>query len=430
MPTLAETPSTQPVESLSPAARHKLEGIVQTALADEIFPAAALTVVHQGQVLLNAAWGDIDPETRQHPAKTDTLFDLASVTKMFTVTAFLSLMNKKGVSLDHPLVALVPEFGETGERIIDGGQDPHTKITLPTPDDVRGKKADPARVTFRHLLTHTSGIAPWREVYRAAGTTPPPPTESDPLTPQQRWANALKYICEAPFVGFPGDGVVRYSDLGLMLLGESTARLYNLAKTLDDVERAAHADNDMPLENAIHARVAGKLNLPSIIFNPVRNGIDKNTITPTEQDPLWRRRRVWGEVHDENACGVGGIAGHAGLFGTARDIAALGQAWLENDPRLDIPTDVMDDAKRQHAQTGDTRRGLGWVLKAVHDSAAGDVFSENTYGHTGFTGTSLWIDPDKALVVSLMTNRVYPGRELEGIHEFRRAVHTVVAEGL
>jgi serine-type D-Ala-D-Ala carboxypeptidase len=186
----------------------------------------------------------------------------------------------------------------------------------------------------------------------------------------------------------------------------------------------------MSLERAIHARVLHQIGLPSVTFNPMQYGVEKNMIAPTEHDYTWRKRRVWGEVHDENACGVGGIAGHAGLFGTARDVAALGQAWLENDPRLDIPADVMDDAKRQHAQTGETRRGLGWMLKAATDSSAGDIYSMNSYGHTGFTGTSLWIDPDRALVVALLTNRVYPGRELEGIHEFRRAVHTAVVEAL
>lgn len=428
MPTLADIPSDQPIDAYPLAVRDELERIVLAALG-EVFPAAALTVVHEGRVLLNAAWGWIDAETRQIPARTDTLFDLASITKMFTVTAFLALMNES-VSLDHPLVALVPEFG--GARIIDGGQDPHSKIQLPTPAALRGKKADSARVTFRHLLTHTSGIAPWRDVYRAAGPTPPPPGEPDPLPRAQRWAKALAFICAAPFVDEPGE--VRYSDLGLMLLGEAAARRYDLVKTVDDITLVgARRASPLPepvadLDAAIYTRVIHPLGLESITFNPVRDaGADIHTIAPTEYDATWRKRRVWGEVHDENACGVGGVAGHAGLFGTARDVAALGQAWLENDPRLGIRAALMDEAKRQQAQTGDTRRGLGWVLKAEADSSAGDLFSLSSYGHTGFTGTSLWIDPEKALVVALLTNSVYPGREREGTHQFRRALHTILA---
>src|SRR5690606_25291100 len=127
------------------------------------------------------------------------------------------------------------EFGRTGPRPLDGGQDPHTKAPLPTPDDLRGQTADPAQVTFRHLLAHTSGLAPWRDVYRAAGPAPLPPDQPDPVSRRERWANALHALGGYPFVGQPGDGIVRYSDLGLMLLGEATSRLHG---TPGDLETA------------------------------------------------------------------------------------------------------------------------------------------------------------------------------------------------
>ena len=143
----------------------------------------------------------------------------------------------------------------------------------------------------------------------------------------------------------------------------------------------------------------------------------------------WRRRRAWGEVHDENACGVGGIAGHAGLFAKAEDVARFGHAWLSGDSRLRVSPELREEATRQHAQ-GQFRMGLGWILKADKDSSAGDLYSSSSYGHTGFTGTSLWIDPDKQLVTAILTNRVYHGRDSENIHIFRRGFHDLVVTGI
>ena len=149
-------------------------------------------MIREGAVRLNAAWGWIDPESRAYPVRPDTLFDLASVSKLFTTSAFLSLVSAGRVRLDDPLVQVIPEFGESGPRPLDGGQDPHSKIPLPTPDTARGQTADPARVTFYHLLTHTSGLAPWRDVFNAAGPAPVPPDQVDPIPRAERWARALR----------------------------------------------------------------------------------------------------------------------------------------------------------------------------------------------------------------------------------------------
>ncbi|MBZ0297543.1 MAG: beta-lactamase family protein [Anaerolineae bacterium] len=402
--------STTP-QQLSETPQAQLEQIIADAINEGIFPAATIMAVQDGAVRLHAAWGWIDPDTQQHPTQLDSLFDLASVTKMFTVTAFLSLMAEHGLSVETPLVEIIPEFGASGPRPIDGGMDPHSKVMLPTPTDTHSQQVDPAQVTFWHLLTHTSGLAPWRDVFHAAGPAPTPPDQPDPINRHQRWMKALVALCTYPFVGEP-DSIVRYSDLGLMLLGEAASRLNGTPGELD---------------KAIQARVLDPLELTSITYNPVRQGRDRSNIVPTEDDPTWRHRRPWGEVHDENACGVGGVSGHAGLFATAHDVAALGQAWLDNDPRLRIPHDLMDVARRDHAETDGARRGLGWHLRAAVDSSFSDQMSFNSYGHTGFTGTSLWIDPEKRLVVACLTNRVYPGREKPGIHEFRQAAHGLLA---
>jgi CubicO group peptidase (beta-lactamase class C family) len=441
LPTVHEIPAHEPINALTPAAYDRLEAVIRAHLGDT-FPALALTVIKDGTVRLNAAWGWIDPESSAYPARPDTCFDLASVTKLFTTSAFLSLVSQGHVRLDDPLARVIPEFAESGPRPLDGGQDPHTKIRLPTPEAVRYQTADPGRVTFYHLLTHSSGLAPWRDVFNAAGPAPAPPDQLDPIPRAERWARALRALCAYPFVGQPGDRVVRYSDLGLMLLGEATSRLHETERRT--AEYAKGAEGEMKRENpetsapsevnlgaldvALRARVFAPLKLDTLAFNPLQHGHPRTAIAPTEDDPGWRGRRCWGEVHDENACGVGGVAGHAGLFGTARDVAAFGQAWLESDPRLNIAPDLLHRAVQEHEETGGMRRGLGWMIKAREDSSAGDLLSADSYGHTGFTGTSLWIDPARALVVACLTNRVYPGREKIGIHAFRRALHDAIVE--
>ena len=399
------------MQTLGTAYTQQLSEVIDDHLGD-VFPAIAMAVIYRGDWLIREARGWIDPETRQNPIQLDARFDLASVTKLFTETTFLSLVSEGLIRLEDALVEVIPEFGNINPRTMDGGQDPHSKELLPIPNEVENKTVDPTKVTFWHLITHTSGLAPWRDVYRHVGDPPTSPDTPDLILPTERWARGLAYICQTPFVGYPEEKIVRYSDLGLMLLGEAAARLYG-----------------KPLDEAIDEHVLQPLDLKTIGFNPVRQGIDRNIILPTEGDPYWRKRRVWGEVHDENACGIGGIAGHAGLFGAVEDIARFGQAWLERDSRLNIKTQLLDTATQFQA-AGNFRVGLGWLMKAKRDSSAGDLFSERAYGHTGFTGTSLWIDPKRELVVVCLTNRVYPGREKEGIHPFRRKLHTIIAQGV
>lgn len=139
------------------------------------FPACSFCVIDHAQVVLENAWGWIDPEEEQLPARPDTRFDFASLTKLFTTTALLSLLGEHDLNVDTPLVELVPAFGAVNPRSIDGGQDPHSKEYLPTPATHIGQQVDVHEVTLRHLLTHTSGLPPWRDVYNAAGPPPTPP---------------------------------------------------------------------------------------------------------------------------------------------------------------------------------------------------------------------------------------------------------------
>jgi len=383
--------------ALSPHDSERLNAFMREFL-DEVFPAAQLAIFHQGDCILNASWDASDK----------TLFDLASVSKLFTVTAFLTQVSESKIALDDPLVKVIPEFA--GPRSISETQNPHTEAMFPLAEDVLGEVIDSEQVTFRHLLTHTSGLAPWRNIFRVAGPVPPPPDEADIVIRQERWQNALKAICEYPFVDRIGRQV-HYSDLGLMLLGESVARL----------------DGDS-LENVIRDRVTAPLNLTSIQYNPLQNGISREKVAPTEDDTRWRKRRCWGEVHDENACSVGGVAGHAGLFGTAFDVARFGQAWLKESQTLSIAPQWMRESKREQVYSNEMRRGLGWMLRTRQKAPCGDIFGEASYGHNGYTGTSLWIDPDSSLIVACLTNRVYFGREETGILNFRPRLHNLLYE--
>ena len=392
------------------ADRARIEQLVERHLP-ATFPALSVCVIHRGDIILEGAWGWIDPDTRDLPVTTDSLFDLASVSKLITHTSFLTLVEAGQIALESQLVDVIPEFGRVNPRPIANGQDPHTRVPLPVESRFRGRQVDPTAVTFQHLMTHTSGLPPWRSVYLLAAPEPPPPPAAGQPYDAQRWRKGLEAMVDFPFAGTVGD-TVRYTDIGIMLLGEAIARLQGC-----------------PLDQALRDLVLQPLELTSFAHNPVANGIPRDRIAPTEYDDHWRMRRAWGEVHDENASGVGGVAGHAGLFAAAADVARFGQAWLSGDPKLRISPALRQLATGQHV-SGQFRLGLGWMLKAEADSSAGDRYSAGAYGHTGFTGTSLWVDPQRQLVCALLSNRVYHGRNPDGIHAFRRALHDLVVEAI
>ena len=391
----------------------KLNERIEAAIRDRVAPTASIAIFHHDEPLLENAWGWVDPQSKQFPVHTSTVFDLASVTKIFTATAFFSLLSEEKTTLHTPIVEVIPEFGVDAPRRIDGGQDPHTKERMPVDTEYEGQSVDPNTITFFHLLTHTSGLPPWRDLYTIADAPLEPPL-SDPVSREERWSKALERLVTYPFVGKP-DNVIRYSDIGLLLLGEAVSRLHGTPGNL---------------EEAIKDRVL-KGHFRHITYNPMKNGFQRHQIAPTEDDQTWRKRRVWGEVHDENACAVGGIAGHAGLFAPAIEVAQFGNLWLNHvDSKLKLDPELAGAATELQAQTGLARRGLAWMLKSPEESAAGDRFDLSTFGHTGFTGTSLWIDPTQNLVVALLTNAVWSGRDFTELRKLRRDVHDILHEGL
>jgi CubicO group peptidase (beta-lactamase class C family) len=247
--------------------------------------------------------------------------------------------------------------------------------------DFRGGNKD--RVTLQQVLTHTAGLAWWKSFWKEASS----PEEVVWLAAKEPLAQDI--------------GEFRYSDLGYIML---TAGLANAA--------------GQPFRDAIRERVLNVVEARSCEFGP-RPAED---CAATEADTAWRRKRLRGEVHDENAYAMGGVSGHAGLFGTAADVAAIIRVYRDGAV---IGNELRDLARTEQYRGGGVRRGIGLVLRPPEGLP---FFSEDAFGHTGFTGTSVWVDPANDLTLVLLTNRVYFGRANdEELYRFRVAVYEALA---
>ncbi len=356
-----------------------------------VTPAAQLVIQHCGRVVHAVSMGFLDPETRSHPANSETLFDLASVTKLYTTTAFMRLVEQGKVTLDTPVCAVLPEFN--GLRPIRPYENPLDwgKLVSVSEQNNPLAEVDAGKTTFRQLLTHTSGLPAWR-----------------PFKDQPDRQSALRLALETFFSYPPGERVV-YSDVGLILLGLAVERL-----------------TGSPLDETIYQRVTRPLGLESTRFRPISQSHPAENIAPTEFCP-WRGRRMVGEVHDENAWRLGGVAGHAGLFSNATEVAAFGQSFLEASL---LQPETITEMTRPQAEFEATRRGIGFALWSPDPQASSHPFSPQTFGHTGFTGTCLWVDPQRNLVVALLTNDVYGGRQGRGIADLRVQIHQAIVESV
>lgn len=378
------------------------EALLRSAIIENVTPAAQLVVRWRGEVVFAEAYGYLDPETRAHPTQPDTRFDMASVTKLFAVTVFMMLVEEGRVALDQPVCTVLPALA--GCRPIRPYEDPLAPGGLVTVSETAGQ-VDAGAVTFRHLLTHTSGLPAWRPLFR----------EPD--------AAAARQLALSTFFSYPIGTRVVYSDIGLILLGMAIETL-----------------TGQPLDVVIRDRVTAPLGLKQTGYLPVggqssavSERASEATLPPFGIAPTefcaWRGRRIVGEVHDENAWRLGGVSGHAGIFSTAAEIAAFGQLYLDGGASL-LQPDTVAAMTRLQAETGATRRGLGFALWSPDPEASSHPFGPRTFGHTGFTGTSLWVDPDRALVVALLTNDVYHGRQGRGIAPLRVAVHQAIVTAI
>lgn len=354
---------------------------------DSITPATQLVIRQNGAVVHDVAMGFLDPETRLRPANAETLFDLASLSKLFTTTAFMTLVEQGKVALDDPVCKVLPEF--SGVRAIQPYENPLDWGKTVTVTDQPGT-VDADKVTFRNLLAHNSGLPAWRAFK------------------DQPDAESAISLALHTFFSYPSGERVVYSDVGLILLGLAVSGLAHDA-----------------LDEIIYRRVTRALRL-NAHYQPAAPLQSTQNIAPTEFCS-WRGRRIVGEVHDESAWRLGGVAGHAGIFANARDVAAFGQSFL--DASL-LRRETIAEMTRLQAEFGAVRRGLGFALWSPDPEASSNPFSPSTFGHTGFTGTCLWIDPNRNLVVAFLTNDVYGGREGRGIADLRVQIHRAIVESV
>jgi len=340
--------------------------VLEKAIADSIFPGAQLAIVKNGNLLASRSFGRQTYDPQSTKITTETIYDLASVTKVAatTITAMM-LWEKNRLLLDTPLRAYLPAF--TG--------------------------GDKGSVTVRHLLTHSSGAHWWVDLWNKAATR----------------AEAIDYIYKLPLDYAPGDSMI-YSDLGLILIGEVLETI--TGKRINEL-----ADQ----------MIYQPMGMKNTRYNPPRNLLPR--IAPTEIGGSMHRALIHGDVHDENTHFFGGVSTHAGLFSTAEDLAALAQMLINGgiykNRRFLMPGSIDYWTAKQNI-TKDSPRALGWLAAAVENSSSGDLFSEGSFGHTGFTGTSIWIDPNREIAVILLTNRVHPTRERGGMYAVRRAFHNAV----
>ncbi len=354
------------------------------------YPGAVLAVLLRGEVVMRYATGQTarvparspaDPpgSAGASPVTPGTIYDLASLTKVVaTLPLILQAIAQGALGLDDPLPRYLPES-------------PHTAITI------------------RHLLAHTSGLPAWVPFYLEA----------------HGYDAIVRQAAEIPLSGTPGAQVL-YSDLDYILLGEVARRTLGA-----------------PLDELAHARIFRPLGMARTRYRPPAEA--RAQIAPTEDGTAieqtmagdagrrhtWRKTLIWGEVHDSTAYSMGGIAGHAGLFGPADDLIAYARMWLAEGrgpagPVLP-PTLVREATIRQ--TPGDAARGLGWALAGPH-AWWGEALSARAYGHTGFTGTSMAVDPERDLAIVFLSNAVHLGRDRKDILALRPQVAAAVVHAL
>jgi beta-N-acetylhexosaminidase len=349
--------------------------LLDRAVADGAFPGGVLAAGWKGRLSVHP-FGQLVGGSKAPKVAEDSIYDISSLTKpIVTTTAAMLLVEQQRLHLDASVENYIPDFASAAKSDPDPGWR--------------------AQVTVRMLLLHDSGLAAHRDFYKKA---------------KGRDAVLCSVLAE-PLVHEPGTQK-EYSDLGFILLGEIIERL-----TGDSLDAFATREIFRPL------------GMDHSVFNPPRRL--RPDIAPTEMDAAYRKKLVWGEVHDENAWAMGGIAGHAGLFSTARDVSIFAQMILNGGiyahQRLLSRAAVTQFTSR--VAIGGSASAMGWDVP-TESSSSGRYFSSKSFGHMGFTGTTLWIDPEKELFVILLTNRVNPTRANGKIRQVRPALHDAVIESL
>ncbi len=365
---------------LDPTAMQRIDRLVESAILGGAAPGAAVAIGRHGRIVKLRGYGRLDWRDGFRTVTDETIYDLASLTKVVaTTTAAMMLVDDGALDLDAPIARYLPEWSDRPER---------------------------RSVTVRNLLLHDSGLPAWA-----------------PLHPESAGRAAYRArIAGLRLQSTPGERTA-YSDLGFMLL----------AMIVEEV-------SGQPLDEFLEQRLFEPLGMSDTGYNPlgwdVRTGAADDEITllgriaPTERTGTTRDGFIHGIVHDENARGLGGVAGHAGLFSTARDLAAFVEMLLNGGfyggHRVLDPATVEQFTRRFGAQS---TRGLGWDTPG-ESTSAGDYFSFDSFGHTGFTGTSIWADRERDVFVILLTNRVNPSRDNQKHAALRRQLADAVQRAI
>ncbi len=342
--------------------------LLGAAIEQRAFPAASVAITHRGRLIALKALGHFMFDAGSPQPTPATLFDLASLTKAVATASISMILYERGVlELEAPVVGIVPEFG--------GHSDPRR-----------------ASVTFRMLLAHSSGLPAYEKLFLRA------PTHNDLL--QAAFTTSL--------TANPATRA-EYSDLGFILLATALERL-----------------TGEPLHVFCQREIFGPLAMTHTTFNPPAQ--TRAAIPPTADDRTFRQKVIQGEVQDENAYVLGGVAGHAGLFSTAEDLACFAHVLLQGGSPIVRPETLTLFTRRESGPVG-TSRALGWDTPSI-PSQSGKYFGSGSYGHLGYTGTSLWIDPSRQLSITLLTNRTWPDCANQAIKQVRPNFHDAVAEAL
>ncbi len=380
--------------------------VLQEAIAEHAFPASSLAVTFQNRLVVLKSFGRFtygkapgglpdEAEFRDRVTETSTPFDLASLTKPIATTTMAMILHERGLlDLDSPVVKVVPDFA---------------KDSTGSSDERR------TAVTIRMLLAHSSGLPAYEKLFLKEKTR-------DEL---------LQAAIATPLTAEPGSRA-EYSDMGFIILGVA----------LEQLARQS-------LDAFCQSEIFSPLELQTATFNPAKDKryeipptaderiaipeqpIDTTGLASSTHDKprsIFRNRVIQGEVQDENAYVLGGVAGHAGMFASAEDVARFGFVMLRGGAPILRRETVALFTRREVSPIGTTRT-MGWDTPSK-PSQSGRYFGPSAYGHLGYTGTSLWIDPDKNLTVTLLTNRTWPDCRNQEIKKIRPKVHDAILEAL
>ncbi len=327
--------------------------ILEDAIRARAFPGCAVAILYRGELVAECGFGHFTYDPAASDVMADTIFDLASVSKVVATATMAAILYERGLlDLD---------------------------ATVPSRDDL----------TIRGLLTHTSGLPAYIKLFE-----------------RTRARDELLRLAYATPLEAPAGSRTEYSDIGFIILG-------------DVLEKIAGE----PLDRFCQREIFEPLGMDYTCFRPAKD--EWHLIAPTRDDHYFRHKIIQGEVNDENAWVMNGVAGHAGVFSTAYDVALFADCWLTEGAPILKPETIAEFTRQQPGTT----RALGWD-RPTPPSSSGQYFSPASFGHLGYTGTSLWCDPEKELAIVFLTNRTWPDASNQAIKQIRPRFHDAIVETL